>query len=195
MKRAVPHTRILIAGSLFIMLLTGCAHVPNYYRETGPSVDMAWDSPTAMDIKERFEPAQIQPRDWTRSTVAPKSGAIHHWPLYFEDPFEDKSHGRTTATHGHNVYHLGWEDWVALPYGLSRFTANWLMLPVSAVVTPPWTVMVSDGEISRQLVFRDHDATPVHQAEQAPAPEPPIEEQEAENEVETEVAAHGSPTS
>lgn len=36
-----------------------------------------------------------------------------------------------------------------------------MLLPASAVVTPPWTVMVSDGQISRQLLGYDHDAEPL----------------------------------
>ncbi|MCK4343432.1 MAG: hypothetical protein KAY37_17095 [Phycisphaerae bacterium] len=141
-------------------LSTGCALTPNYYREDGPSVTAAWDSPTAADVKARYEPLEPRHRAWGAMTVACESGAVAHYPLYFEDPFEDKGHGRTDATQPHNVYRLGWEDWLAIPYGISRFTANWLLLPVSAVVTPPGTVMESDGRLSRQLLGYDHDALP-----------------------------------
>ncbi len=141
-------------------LLIGCAHIPNYYREDGPSTTANWDSPTAADVKARYQPAEPRHREWETKTVALESGAVQHWPLYFEDPFEDKGHGRTDETDPHNVYRLGWEDWVSIPYDISRFTGNWLMLPVSAVVTPPWTVMESDGKLSRQLLGYDHDAAP-----------------------------------
>lgn len=148
-----------LSAALILVSTLGCAHVPNHYRESGPSTTMQWESPTATDVKARFKPAEPRGRDWTTATVCTQSGVVSHWPLYFEDPFEDKGHGRTDATDPHNVYHLGWEDWVAVPYGISRFTLNWLMLPVSAVVTPPCTVMESDGVISKQLVWYDHDAT------------------------------------
>jgi len=92
---------------------------------------------------------------------APETGAVTHWPLYFEDPFVDKGHGRTDATTPHNVYHLGWEDWLAIPYGAARFTGNWLALPISAIVTPPWTPMESDGKLSKQLLGYDHYAFPL----------------------------------
>ena len=150
----------LTLGLLGLAGTLGCAHMVNYYREDGPSTTMAWDSPTAQDIKAHYEPAEPEHRDWPTSDVRLASGTVYHWPLYFEDPFEDKGTGRTDATDPHNVYRLGWEDWVAFPYGISRFTANWLLLPVSAIVTPPCIVMESDGEISQQLVWRDHDATP-----------------------------------
>lgn len=148
-----------VCAALGLGLLTGCAHMVNYYKETGPSTQMSWESPTAQLVEAKYEPAPARTRGWEQVSVAPRSGAVYHWPLYFEDPFMDKGDGRTDATDPHNVYRLGWEDWVAFPYGIARFTANWLMLPVSVIVTPPGTVMVSDGEISRQMVFCDHDAT------------------------------------
>ena len=105
-------------------------------------------------------------------TLTSDSGAVDHLPLYFEDPFEDKGAGRTDETDPHNVYRGGWEDYVALPYCFARFTGNWLMFPVSAIVTTPWTIMESDGRLSRQLLGYDHDAIPNghHVFELAPAP-------------------------
>lgn len=146
---------VLLAG-----VCSGCAHAVNQFREDGPSVSADWDSPTAADVKARFQPAEPRRRDWETTTLAAERESVYHWPLYFEDPFEDKGHGRTDQTHPHDVYRWGWEDWVAFPYCFARFTADWLLLPVSAVVTPPWTVMESDGRVSRQLVWRDHDARP-----------------------------------
>ena len=131
------------------------------------------DSPTAADVKARVGLAEPRHRDWEVRTVSAERGAVTHWPLYFEDPFEDKGHGRTDQTHPHDVHRLGWEDYVAFPYCFARFTANWLFLPVSAVVTPPWTLMESDGELSQQALGYDHDATRAGQrAAQAPPSEP-----------------------
>jgi hypothetical protein len=90
--------------------------------------------------------------------VAAENGAVLHGALYFEDPFEDKGAGRTDETDPENVYRLGWEDWVAFPYSYARYTANWLLLPGSMIVTFPWVAHESDGEISQQLVWWDHDA-------------------------------------
>jgi len=148
--------------AMTLLLPLGCAQAVNQFREDGPSVSMAWDSPTAADVQARYQPAPQRTRAWEATTVAAENGAVEHWPLYFEDPFVDKGHGRTDETDPHNVYRGGWEDFVALPYAPARFTANWLLFPVSVVVTPPWTVMESDGRLSRQLLGYDHDATPVH---------------------------------
>ena len=154
------------------LILVGCAHIPNQFREDGPSVAAQWDSPTALDVKSRIEPTEPRYRDWQPLTTSPQSGAVTHWPLYFEDPFVEKSHGRTDETHPGDVYRLGWEDYVAFPYGLSRYTMNWMFLPVSAVVTPPCTLMESDGKLSRQLLGYDHDATPAGRHASLPAEEP-----------------------
>jgi len=158
-----------LCAGLVLALCVGCAHTPNHYREEGPSATAEWDSPTTTDVKTRFEPSPRRQRGWEPTTVAAESGAIVHWPLYFEDPFEDKGHGRTDATHPHNVYRLGWEDYFAILYSEARFTANWLFLPVSAVVTPPWTPMESDGVLSRQALGYDHDAARLGHAETEPA--------------------------
>lgn len=144
-----------------LVVLAGCAHVPNHFREDGPSATADWDSPTVADLRAQYQPAPVRQRGWPATTVAAESGAVIHWPLYFEDPFEDKGHGRTDRTHPHDVYRGGWEDYVAFPYCFARFTANWLLLPVSAIVTPPWTLMESDGQLSRQILGYDHDAVPI----------------------------------
>ena len=150
----------LTVFSALLAVLSGCAQVPNQWREDGPSTVMDWDSPTAADVYARFEPAVQLQRDWPRVEIAAQSGAVTHWPLYLEDPFEDKGAGRAD-------YRLGWEDYVAMPYGYARFTLNWLMFPVSPIVTPPWTLMESDGDLSRQRLGYDHDATPVAPESQA----------------------------
>lgn len=159
----------VVIASFVLGGLSGCTYTPNYFRETGPSVAAPWDSPTASDVKARFAPAPPRMRPWPATAVAPESGAVVHWPLYFEDPFVDKGHGRTDESDPHNVYRGGWEDYVAALYNPARFTLNWLLLPASAVVTPPWTPMESDGFVSRQLLGYDHDAIPLAQAESAVA--------------------------
>ncbi len=175
MLHASGNALLVIVG----LVVAGCAHLPNHYRETGPATVEPWSSPTTADIYERFESAELRHRDWGAMTVCAESGAVVHWPLYFEDPFVDKGDGRPDETDPHNVYRLGWEDWVAFPYGISRFTANWLLLPVSAIVTPPWTLMESDGELSQQLAWYDHDARRlgrVRQSSPASTDEPCVSE-------------------
>lgn len=147
-------TRVSVAA-LVCLFAIGCAHSPNQFCDDSPSLAVSQDTPTAADVKSRIEPAPMRVRDWEVRTVAVKSGAVEHWPLYFEDPFEDKGDGRTTPG---DMYRLGWEDFLAAFYGAGRFALNSIALPVSAVVTPPWTLMESDGELSKQCLGYDHDA-------------------------------------
>lgn len=139
-----------------LTLLAGCAHVPNQWVEDGPATREPWQSPSARDVlTQQAGPPEVHPRWQQELTLAATDGSVTHWPLYFEDPFVDKGHGRT----GLNKYHLGWEDVVASVYGYARHTVNWLLIETSLVVEPPWTLMVSDGELSRQpFGLVNHDA-------------------------------------
>ena len=174
-KTAIGH---LLPAALF---LVGCAQVPNQWQEDGPATAAEWDSPSAKDVRASHAPATQRHRDGEATPTAAQSGAVTHWPLYFEDPFVDKGHGRTDETHPFDVHRLGWEDYVALPYCLARHTANWLLLPASAVVTPPWTLMESDGRLSRQLLGYDHDATRASEAALEGPAEPASPESESDS--------------
>ena len=128
----------LLNSLLAVLVLVGCAQVPNQWAEDGPATTEQWNSPTANDLRANYTPAQQRHRDWETSSLSAQPDAVTHWPLYFEDPFVDKGHGRE----GLNKYHIGWEDYVAMPYCYARFTLNWLMLPLSATVTPPCVPMI-----------------------------------------------------
>ena len=142
----------VVLNSLLVVW-AGCSQVPNQFREDGPSVGAALDTPTAADVLTRFQPAPQRHRDWEASFVLARSGAVTHWPLYFEDPFEDKGADRTG-------YRVGWEDYVAVPLCHVRHALNLVLMPISAAIPPPWTVMESDGVLSKRLLGFDHDAEP-----------------------------------
>ncbi len=162
--------------ALPLLILRWAAPMCRTSSRRRPSTTASWDSPTAADVKARYAAAEPTNRGWQPTTVAPESGIVSHLPLYMEDPFEDKGHGRTDETHPHDVYRGGWEDYVAIPYGFSRFPGNWLMFPVSAVVTTPWTIMESDSYLSRQLLGYDHDAVPTpHHVFETEPNAPPVE--------------------
>jgi hypothetical protein len=57
-----------------------------------------------------------------------------------------------------------------MPYGWSRWLLNTMAWPVSAIVTPPGTIMTSDGYVSKQALGYDHDARkgPIEQVETPP---------------------------
>lgn len=91
-------------------------------------------------------------RPFSERVAAPVDGSVTHGALYFEDPFEDR---------GSDDGRFAWNgaDYLYLPYGPCRFLLNGGLFPISALVTPPTTVMASDGVISRQAAgAMDHDA-------------------------------------
>lgn len=150
MNRPTLATVAALAG-----LLTGCSHLENHWVEDGPASREALDTPTVRQVSSMTSEPAVRQRGWAAASLRGEDPGVTHFPLYFEDPFVDKGHGRQ----GVNVYHGGWEDFVAMPYGLARHTVNWMFLPVSMIVTPPCTVMESDGELSEQKLGYDHDAT------------------------------------
>lgn len=146
----VTNSLALAAGAL--LAGAGCAH--NYWAEDSPAAKSDWNSATMADVYARMTPSAARVRGWPEMKPGVESGTVRHTPLYFEDPFEDKGSGHD----GSDKYRIGWEDYVAMPYGLARHMLNWFGLPVSLVVTPPWMAMESDGRLSRQILGYDHDA-------------------------------------
>lgn len=163
MRRIAPEAALAAA---ILVILPACSRVPNYWLEDGPAKTTTLETPTQQDVTQRFQASTARERGWQPQELSPQRGAIRHEASYFEDPFEDKGRGdgRTPQVD----YRLDWQDYVAALYDYPRFTANWLLFPVSVVVTPPWVDMESDGVLSKQALGYDHDAERV--ADGSPMP-------------------------
>lgn len=142
---------VSVSGLLAGALLAGCANLINPFVEDGPARTEEWNSPTALKVLAEHPDGALRARSEQTSYALRERGEVTHWPLWFEDPFEDKGAGR-------EEYLVGWEDGVAMLYSPARYVLNLVSVPVSAVVTPPWTVMESDGQLSEQCLGYDHDA-------------------------------------
>lgn len=138
------------ALSLLLAMSTGCQILFCPYHDefagrapvTTHSVEIAYQQ------EAHPEPRQ---RDFAEAVVNTADGTVLHTPLYFEDSVEDKG-----STDGKFAW--TWDDFAFVPYWRARFALNAVMFPVSAIVTPPWTVMASDGELSKQALGYCHDA-------------------------------------
>ncbi len=120
-----------------------------------PVVPELMDTPSSDYVNHtNVQPALAQ-RNWEPMASYYAPPAVEHGPLYFEDPFEDKD-----KVSGGGYAGWTWEDYLSIPYSDARWLLNTVALPVSVVVTPPWTRMCSDGQISKQRIWRDHDAAP-----------------------------------
>jgi len=134
-----------------VLFAAGCQLMVNPFRDelagqpevTTASVEGARAAKTTPTVRQR---------DYTPFELCAEHEGVTHGPLYFEDSSEDK---------GSDDDRFAWtgEDYLQLFYWRGRFLLNTVFFPVSAVVTPPWTVMESDGRISRHSLGFDYDAT------------------------------------
>jgi len=146
-RAACPPLLVILASTI---PLSGCQLMVDPFRDelegrqemTTASVEGARAAKTTPAVRQR---------DYAAFELLAEHEGVTHGPLYFEDPFEDK---------GSEDGRFAWtgEDYFQIFYWRARFLANAIAFPVSAVVTPPWTVMESDGRLSRQALGYDHDA-------------------------------------
>lgn len=141
---------VMVLSLIAVTWLTACARVHNHFEADSPAILHSNESPTSERLLASKEPAAQRDREWESVTVTPINSDVIHGPLYFENPLVDKG-----ASYENR---LGWEDFVAPPYDIARFTLNWMAMPISAGVTFPWQPMASDGRLSEQLLGFDHDA-------------------------------------
>lgn len=143
--------QFLRAGLLaWLVAAAGCQLAVNPFedefagqpRVTTPSVDgVLAAGKTAVIFTRPMEPSECVPQD----------GTVLHTPLYFEDPYE---------VNGSDDGQFAWtgQDYWQWVYWRARFLLNAVLFPVSAVVTPPGTVMASDGRPGPRAFGERHDA-------------------------------------
>ncbi|GMU24741.1 MAG: hypothetical protein AMXMBFR13_48130 [Phycisphaerae bacterium] len=105
-----------------------------------------WTTPSEQGILMAAHEPALRARDFPPSQAPMACFDVPHYPLWWEDPFEDKGDGD-------HCFMWTWQDYFAMPYSYARMHLNTLAWPVSAAVTPPGARMVSDG-----CIGRDHDA-------------------------------------
>ena len=135
-----------------VALIAGCQHTINPFLDDLPVVDQVTTASVEGARTAPRKPSAPR-RDFAAVSVEPQPGTVSHWPLWWQDPFEDK---------GSEDDRFAWtvEDYFAMCYGPARFLLNTMAFPISAYVTRPGTVMCSDGKLSRQLLGYDHDPMP-----------------------------------
>ncbi len=153
-----------MASSLAIVAtfaVVGCAHVNDPYKDSSGAIDADMTTASAEGFRGKAEFPASHCRNPRQETVLAENGAVSHWPLWFEDPFEDK--GNETATPADrdapdNHFAVTWVDYAHILYGPARMSVNLASLPISMAVTPPGTLLESDGRIDKGLLWYDHDA-------------------------------------
>lgn len=149
--RARSSRTIAVLSAALTTHVGGCAlMVSPFSDEFASEAAVTTPSVEGVAAAEAGSPSDLR-RPYADMVARTEDGGVTHGPLYFEDPFEDKG-----SQDG--CYKWTGEDYVYFLYSRARFLINGIFLPVSAIVTPPWTVMVSDGRLSPQALGLDHDA-------------------------------------
>ena len=140
----------LLAGGFMAVGVAGCS------IRSDPFTDVfADDRRVTTPSVEEARAAEATPvatnRPYGRHEIGAADGTVAHSPLFFEDPFEE---------HGSDDSRFAWtyEERFVFFGGPARFLINIVAYPISAVSTPFWQVMQSDGVASRSVVCRLHDA-------------------------------------
>lgn len=155
MRAILPRNRDVVAAAVLAwcaVLPAGCQHTLNPWLDDLPIVEQVT---TASVEGARIAPRKPSAprRSFAAFRVEPQPGTVSHWPLWWQDPFEDK---------GSEDGRFAWtaEDYFALAYSPGRFLVNMMGFPASVYLTRPGTVMCSDGKLSRQRLGYDHDPIP-----------------------------------
>ena len=147
-RLTLKNVRMLLAGLLFG--LGGCHEYINPWSDETIGPELVTTASVEGALAQEAQPSD-RAREAEPALTSPQDGTVGHFPLWWEDPFEDRGSddGQFAWT---------WEDYVGMPYGLARFILNTMGVWASAAVQPPVPLMGSDGVTSRQALGYDHDA-------------------------------------
>ena len=116
----------------------GCHQYPDMFIDDMPDSSMftTTSAQYARRVPTTPEPRQ---RDFDPVRAEAEDGDVAHGPLWMEDSFE-------MAGSDDEQYAVTLEDAAYFfPLGPGRFVADILLLPVSILMDPSWTIMCSDG--------------------------------------------------
>jgi hypothetical protein len=128
----------------------GCHLMVNPYTDE-IAMEPAVTTPSAEQAQAAQVAVTVTQRDYDLVEVRVEDGSVTHGPLYFEDPFEDRG-----SEDGRFAW--GGEEYLYFLHGPGCFLFKGLVFPISAVVTPPWITMASDGRVSQRAWSMVHDA-------------------------------------
>jgi len=145
-------------------LALGCTHVNNPFVDSSAVVLPELTTASAEGYRGEADGQYIrlQRTRWDGTIVSQENGAVSHWPLWFEDPYEmrgNRSCDGVDYDAPDNDFRWNKRDFIHMAYGPARMLINGVAWPVSAVMMPPGTLMESDGNVSRRIVDGPADAT------------------------------------
>lgn len=170
--------------SLVVVLGGGCQLVENEFVDPIPPHQQI-TTPSVEGARAAAVTPEVRHRPFAACERSPADGSVTHSPLYFEDAPD-------TASADDGTFAWTGKDWIEILLWGRRFLDNLTFFPISAVVDPPWTVMVSDGEPSRTLLGVQYDAQREAQATRsADQPEPGSGHGESQDAMNHEASTRG----
>ncbi len=165
MRLKIQSKRDVFGATLAALVLCtgGCAHLNDPFRDSSRYIDDEMNTASAEGYRTPPEFVTLVLRDSAEDVVHHENGSVTHWPLWFEDPFEDKGNRLDPRVHRDALdseFVWNWADYLHILYGPGRFLLNTVAIPASIIVRPPGMLMESDGRISRGICWYDHDARP-----------------------------------
>jgi len=133
-------------------MLVGCAgQTIDVFKDASALPEGAMTTASVEAIPKTETEAPLVTRSWSETTVTAESGQVTHWPIWFENAAAERgsTDGRVAVT---------WEDLNAAVYCPIRYYVNMAALPLSAIVDPPGTIMVSDGLPGKRPFWQRLDA-------------------------------------
>lgn len=159
--RAIRGAAAALVMATVLGLGSGCAQLNDPWKDSSAAIDSDMTTTTTKGYEGKPEFGRPIRRDTEPSQVAYQNTQVTHWPLWFEDPFEDKGNGYEPVADRDapdDVFAMNWVDYLHIAYGPGRLLVNIAGFPASVIVTPPGTLMESDGRISKNILGYDHDA-------------------------------------
>jgi len=144
----LPAVRAVVVT--FLAYAGGCSLYPDAFKDEYAHAPMP-ETASSRRVESMDPQPESRVRSFEPSQVTILSDGVTHWPLYFEDNFEDVPPGDD---------HFAWTgaDYLHIITWRARYLVNLFGFPVSAVCTPPWQMMVSDDRMGEREFGLPFDA-------------------------------------
>ncbi len=153
-----------VAGAACLAFVVGCHQLNDPWKDSSASIDAEMTTASAEGFKGKTEFYVPLHRRGEMTTAYYENGTVTHFPLWFEDPFEDKGNDVNDPNDidaPDNRFVVNLVDYAHMAAGPGRaFFVNGVFWPASAIVTHPGKLLESDGRVSKGVFWYDHDAKP-----------------------------------
>ncbi len=121
-------------------------------------IDAEMTTPSTVSYTSEEKPGTPYRRTGAQGPVVYENGVVTHWPLWFEDPFENVGNDFNSPDQADIRFAWNWMDYAhMMGYGPARFTIETVGWPIFAGFHPPGLLMESDARADRGPIWPVHD--------------------------------------